>query len=144
MDGTAIREAFIKPGSFIEVGGSSIKVQSQTEQFAVEPYEKEEFGLLIGKSTLMREVFSIIDRVAPTDTTVMIQGETGTGKELIARSTHQLSSRKDEAFVVFDCSAVAPTLIESELFGHVKGSFTGAISDRRGAFEVAHKGDTFS
>ncbi len=143
LDGTSVREAFVTPGAVIEIGGTSIKVMSRSQQFAVEPSEKTEFGQLKGKSVKIREVFSILDRVAPTDATVLIQGETGTGKELVARAIHQFSHRAQEAFVVFDCSAVSPNLIESELFGHVKGSFTGAIADRRGAFEAAHRGTLF-
>jgi DNA-binding NtrC family response regulator len=143
LDGTGIREAFVKPGSLIELGSSSIKVMSSSHKYTVEPSNKEEFGGLKGKSTRMREVYSILEKVSPSDATILIMGETGTGKELVARAIHQYSHRSKEAFVVFDCSAVSPNLIESELFGHVKGAYTGAINDRRGAFEAAHRGTIF-
>jgi transcriptional regulator with GAF, ATPase, and Fis domain len=91
----------------------------------------------------MREIFGLIERIAPTDATVLIEGETGTGKDMIARTLHQLSPRADKPFIVVDCGAVAGTLIESELFGHDKGAFTGAVSARQGAFELASGGTVF-
>lgn len=91
----------------------------------------------------MRELFGVIEKIAPTDLTVIVEGETGTGKELAARAMHDLSRRSNKPFVVFDCSAVPESLIESELFGHEKGSFTGAIMTRPGVFEAAHGGTLF-
>jgi transcriptional regulator with GAF, ATPase, and Fis domain len=91
----------------------------------------------------MREIFGLVERIAPTDATVLIEGETGTGKDLIARTLHQLSPRSGAPFIVVDCGAVAGTLIESELFGHEKGAFTGAIAARQGAFELASGGTVF-
>src|SRR5574341_182457 len=91
----------------------------------------------------MLEVYAIVARVAPTRSTVLVQGETGTGKELIARAIHSASPRADRPFVTVDCSALAESLLESELFGHVKGAFTGALTDRRGLFEAAHNGTCF-
>jgi DNA-binding NtrC family response regulator len=91
----------------------------------------------------MRRLFKLLEDVAKNNATVLIEGETGTGKELIAEETHNHSLRKDGPFVVFDCGAVPRELIESSLFGHVKGSFTGAISDRKGAFGEAHGGTIF-
>src|SRR6058998_428252 len=88
----------------------------------------------------MRRLFKLLEDVAKNDATVLIEGETGTGKELIAEEIHNHSPRKDGPFVVFDCGSVPRELIESMLFGHVKGSFTGAITDRRGAFAEAHGG----
>jgi len=84
-----------------------------------------------------------VERIAPTDATVLIEGETGTGKDMIARTLHQLSPRSDKPFIVVDCGAVAGTLIESELFGHEKGAFTGAVAARQGAFELASGGTVF-
>src|SRR5262249_24389603 len=97
----------------------------------------------IGRSVAMRRVFALIERVAPTDTTVLIQGETGTGKELVAEAIHEESGRANGPYVVFDCSAVSPSLIERELFGHVRGAFTGAVADRPGAIEAADGGTLF-
>ena len=98
---------------------------------------------IISVSPKMEKIFSIIKRVAPTDGTVFITGESGTGKELIAQAIHRLSLRKDKPFIACDCSSLAPTLLESELFGHTKGSFSGAIATKQGLFEVANKGTLF-
>ncbi len=100
-------------------------------------------GLFLGRSKRMRQVYDIIDRIAPTDCTVLLTGETGTGKGVIARLIHQRSGRKDNKFVAVNCGTLPETLFESELFGHVKGSFTGAIKDKMGLFETAHGGTIF-
>ncbi len=97
-------------------------------------------GELVGTSPEMQEIFSLIRQVAPTSATVLITGESGTGKELAARALHQLSPRRDSPFVAINCAAMPETLIESELFGHEKGAFTGAVERRRGCFELAHSG----
>ncbi len=101
------------------------------------------FGDLIGKSPSMQKVFEIIDRVAPTDVTVLIQGDSGTGKELVAREIHRRSPRKLMPFVPINCAALPDSLIESELFGHEKGAFTGAVARRIGKFELADGGTLF-
>ena len=98
---------------------------------------------LIGQSPVMRKLFSVIERVAPTDASVLITGATGTGKELAARSIHDLSPRRDHAFVDINCSAIPETLIEAELFGHQRGTFTGAHENRSGLFEKASGGTLF-
>jgi len=98
---------------------------------------------VIGHSRAMRDVFEAVRSVAPTDTTVLIQGETGTGKELVARAVHELSSRAAGSFVAVNCSALAEGVLESELFGHLKGAFTGAHSSRVGLFAAAHGGTLF-
>jgi transcriptional regulator with PAS, ATPase and Fis domain len=91
----------------------------------------------------MQRVFALIRRVAPTDGTVLVTGESGTGKEMVVRAIHRLSRRKNHPLMACDCSALAPTLLESELFGHVKGSFSGAIATKQGLFEAAHRGTLF-
>lgn len=101
------------------------------------------YGRIIGASDTMRKVFRWIERVGPTDSTITIYGESGTGKELVARAIHAASARRDEAFVAVHCGALPETLIESELFGHEKGAFTGAEKKRRGRFELAHRGTLF-
>ncbi len=101
------------------------------------------FGKLIGRSESMQRVYDLIERVAPSDATVLITGETGTGKEIVAQTLHALSKRARAAFVPINCGAVAPTLIESELFGHERGSFTGADRAHKGVFERAHGGTLF-
>jgi|GEM_PF-218418 len=102
-----------------------------------------EFCGIIGKDSKMQVVYRLIEDIAPTDATVLIQGESGTGKELVARAIHQRSDRKDGSFVVINCSAYPDTLLESELFGHEKGAFTGAVRQRAGRFELAHGGTVF-
>ena len=102
-----------------------------------------QFGRLLGKSARMQQLFATADQVAATDVTVLIQGESGTGKELLAREMHDRSPRKKAAFVPVNCAALPDTLIESELFGHEKGAFTGASEQRKGKFELAHGGTLF-
>ena len=105
--------------------------------------ENLHFGLLVGTSPAMRHIYKLILQVAKTKTNVLITGESGTGKELIAKAVHQESDRSDQPFVVINCGGIPETLMESELFGHKKGSFTGATSDKKGLFEEAHKGTIF-
>jgi two-component system response regulator HydG len=102
-----------------------------------------EFSGIIGKDPKMQLIYKLIEDIAPTDATVLIQGESGTGKELVARAIHRRSPRKKKPFVVINCSAYPATLLESELFGHEKGSFTGAIRQKSGRFEQAHGGTVF-
>ena len=101
------------------------------------------FGNIVGKSTALQKVLRAIQTVAPTDSTVLIYGETGTGKELIARAVHHLSARQSNAFIKLNCAALPTGLLESELFGHEKGAYTGAITQRAGRFELAHRGTIF-
>jgi DNA-binding NtrC family response regulator len=105
--------------------------------------DRSKFHNIIGKNKTMQEVFKLIGKVAPTDSTVLIRGQSGTGKELIARAIHQNSFRKDKKFIAVDCGALPETLLESELFGHVKGSFTDAVVTKRGLLEVADGGTFF-
>jgi len=98
---------------------------------------------LVGASPRMQEVYRLIRKVAPTSSTVLIVGETGTGKELVAKAIHTLSPRRSHRFFAVDCGTLSASLLESELFGHVKGAFTGAVGDKRGIFEVAHRGTVF-
>jgi two-component system, NtrC family, response regulator AtoC len=100
-------------------------------------------GEIVGSSPTMVEVFKTIAKVAATDATVLIQGESGTGKELVARSIHRLGTRKEKPFQAVNCASIAESLLESELFGYVRGAFTGATASKRGIFEVAHRGTVF-
>lgn len=104
---------------------------------------KLQFSKIIGQSPQMQEVFSLIEKVADSDSTILITGESGTGKELIARAIHNLSPRKNDAFIAINCGAIPTELLESELFGHMRGAFTGAISTRAGRFELADGGTIF-
>ena len=101
------------------------------------------FGKIIGKSKSMRDVFETIQKVAPSNATILVEGESGTGKELVAKAIHFNSPRRDNPFVAVNCSALAEGLLESELFGHEKGAFTGAVSSKKGRFELAHGGTLF-
>lgn len=105
--------------------------------------EQYQFEDIVGKSPKMQEVYRLIESIAPTTTTVLVQGESGTGKELVAHAIHERSHRKEKPFVVINCSAIPENLLESELFGHKKGSFTGAVADKRGLFEEADHGTLF-
>ncbi len=143
INGTRVKEAYLAPGDLIKIGNSTLEFLATDQKVRLEPSKLESFGTMVGKSIKMRQIFSILEKISPTHATVIIEGETGTGKELVARAIHENSQRKGKPFIVFDCSSVAPNLIESELFGHEKGSFTGAVRSRRGAFEEANGGTIF-
>src|ERR1044071_8273193 len=98
------------------------------------------YGELVGKSESIRKIYFLIEQVAPSSASVLITGESGTGKELVARTIHKMSPRHDKPFVAINCSAIPESLMESELFGHEKGAFTGAASRRQGCFELADTG----
>ena len=116
------------------------EAKRENERLRRQLQERGAFGELIGGSAPMREVYSLIEQVAPSSASVLITGESGTGKELVARTIHQLSPRHDRPFIGINCSAIPETLMESELFGHEKGAFTGAASRRQGCFELADGG----
>jgi len=115
----------------------------EKERTSSELLDNLHFNTIIGRSPGMQAIYKRIAQVGPTKTNVLITGESGTGKELIARAIHEQSNRKDKPFVVVNCGGIPDTLIESEFFGHIKGSFTGAISDKQGLFESANKGTIF-
>jgi two-component system NtrC family response regulator len=119
------------------------KLERENERLAQELEGRHKFEEIIGSCLKMQEVFNIIRRVSPTDATVIITGESGTGKELVARAIHYLSPRKDKPFGVINCGAIPENLLESELFGHEKGSFTDAHIKKIGKFELANKGTIF-
>ncbi|MEX0856402.1 MAG: sigma-54 dependent transcriptional regulator, partial [Gemmatimonadota bacterium] len=122
---------------------NALEVRGLSESVAQLRSEVEAHHEIVGGSFAIRQVLDRIERVAPTDARVLITGENGTGKELVARATHRLSKRAQHPFVEVNCAAIPAELIESELFGHRKGSFTGAIQDRAGKFEQAHRGTLF-
>ncbi len=143
LDGVAVRDAYARADSTISVGNSQLRLNLLHDEVLVPLSSRERFGALVGISPAMRVVFTMLERAAAVDDTVLLEGETGTGKEIAAEALHEESTRSGGPFVVFDCSAVAPTLMESELFGHVRGAFSGAIADREGAFEAADGGTLF-
>ncbi len=138
--GARLVEAEVPLGAVLTLVDSSIAIQPRWQLKEVMPSASRSFGEVLGESAAMREVFAILERVAPTDVTVLIEGETGTGKELVARSIHGASARSSKPYVVFDCGSIPNELAESELFGHKRGSFTGATTDRAGAFQQADGG----
>ncbi len=138
-----VREVFLESGTTFKVGKSLIQFDLTEDVAEVRFSGKERFGNMLGKSLAMREIFSLLERVAATDYTVLVEGESGTGKELVAEAVHMHSPRSKGPFIVVDCSAIPRDLIESELFGHLKGAFTGATTTRKGAFEAARGGTLF-
>jgi transcriptional regulator with PAS, ATPase and Fis domain len=138
-----IFEAVLVGSSELRIGESTVSVVPLSERIEREQATIDHFGDLLGVSPAMRELFADLSRIADSDVTVLIEGETGTGKELVAESLHRESRRADKPLVVFDCGAVTPTLVESELFGHERGAFTGAVAARAGLFEQADGGTIF-
>ena len=139
-----IRDAYLNDGDLLHIGGVALRFRIHQEQIKSFPlWMSSSFGELYGGSTPMRELFALLDRSAKSDASVLLYGESGTGKELAARALHQRSSRSQRPFVIFDCSTVPPNLIESELFGHAQGAFTGASGTRQGAFASAAGGTLF-
>jgi transcriptional regulator with GAF, ATPase, and Fis domain len=138
-----VKEVYLAPDTHFRVGRTEMVFTPIDEIIDVEPSSEANFEGLVGNSVAMREVFGILERVAPTDLTVLICGETGTGKELASRAVHSRSGRCDRPLVVFDCGAAPDNLIESELFGHRRGAFTGAVEARPGVFEQADGGTIF-
>jgi DNA-binding NtrC family response regulator len=140
ISGARVGRAELPFGVPVHVGDAEIVLEPRE---APEPARAETFEGMISRDPAMRQVFELVERVAPSDAAVTIFGETGTGKELVARALHARSPRKDGPFVPVNCSAIAETLIESELFGHEKGAFSGAERMRKGAFEEADRGTIF-
>ncbi len=135
VDPTRLKAILQSASRQVETDAADAEVQS------TRPGKKENaLGELVGSSAEMRSVFSLIERVAPSNVSVLVTGESGTGKELVARALHELSSRRNKPFIAVNCAAIPETLIESEIFGHEKGAFTGAIERRAGCFELAEEG----
>ncbi len=143
FEGTRFESLSLSPGAVFRIGETELQLVAPQKSDPMPPAEETAFGSLLGKSRKMREIFAILKRAAKSDATVLITGETGTGKEVVAESIHAGSRRAEHPFVVVDCASIPANLIESELFGHVKGAFTNANSDRMGAFEAADGGTIF-
>ncbi|WP_437607061.1 sigma 54-interacting transcriptional regulator [Sorangium sp. So ce834] len=142
IDGTMIHDAYARPDSAIVIGGTTLRMRMLSDVVELPLSARDRFGRLLGRSVAMRRLFALLERVAPTDATLLIEGETGTGKELAAEAVHRASPRADRPFVVFDCSAVPEGAIEGELFGQVRGAYNGAAL-RVGRFEQADGGTLF-
>lgn len=138
-----IKDVYINSPITFRCGAVEIAFEQTPDVVDVTISSSNHFGRLLGQSIAMREIFGLLERIAPSPVTVLVEGESGCGKELVAAALHERSPRANKPFIIFDCSAVSKDLIESELFGHVKGAFTGAISDRKGAFLQANGGTIF-
>lgn len=138
-----IKEAYLRPGMEVRAGDVELRFEPVYRAVDVRPSDEEKFGKLVGRSVRMRQVFTLLERVAKSDATVVLMGETGSGKSAVARAIHDGSPRSSGPFVTVDCGAIAETLIESELFGHERGAFTGANQTRKGALEQAQGGTLF-
>jgi DNA-binding NtrC family response regulator len=143
LDGVRVADAWLRNGSLIRMGQSVLRFQLAEESNSVRLASRSHFGSLVGESVAMRAVFAVLERAAAASSTVLLQGETGTGKDLAAASIHEEGDRAKGPFVVVDCSAIPQNLLESELFGHEAGAFTGASQRRIGAFEAASGGTLF-
>ncbi|MBL8913737.1 MAG: sigma 54-interacting transcriptional regulator [Archangium sp.] len=142
VNGVSISEAVAEPGMKVQFGELALMVE-RTSQVEEPLAAAARFGRLVGHSAAMRALFHQLEKLAPSNTTVLLQAESGSGKELVARALHDASPRAGGPWVVLDCAGVAPTLLESALFGHEKGAFTGAVARKAGVFEEANGGTLF-
>jgi len=140
LGGYKVESAWLKNGAQLALGMTTLRFEVLGEETREPLPEGEGYGRALGRSAAMRRIFSLLPRIAASDASVLIEGETGTGKTLLADAIHQASPRAGKPFLVVDCGAITPTLVESELFGHERGAFTGAVSGRKGAFQEAHGG----
>ena len=143
LNGILIREAYLEYGSIIGLGNTRLQFVPLEERVDIPPSEERSFGDVLGGGLEIRRIFTMLKKISPSDVTVTVEGETGTGKELVARAIHSHSQRAKGPFVVIDCGSISKSLVESELFGHERGAFTGATQTRRGAFEMADGGTIF-
>jgi DNA-binding NtrC family response regulator len=143
VEGVRVKEAQVKHGDVLCLGRARLRFEQLDERERLELSARGAFGPLVGSSLVMRSVFANLERAARTDATILLEGETGTGKGAVAEALHAAGPRAGGPFVVVDCGALAPTLLESELFGHERGAFTGAEARRIGAFEEASGGTIF-
>jgi DNA-binding NtrC family response regulator len=138
-----VEKVWLKPGALVDIGQTRLRFDVLDDRVREPLATEERWGRALGRSQGMRRLFALLPRLAATDSTVLLEGETGTGKSLIAEALHEAGLRRTAPFMVLDCGAIPPTLIESELFGHEKGAFTGAANVRRGIFEAAAGGTVF-
>lgn len=143
LGGCRVREVYLAPNTSFRAGNTTFSFQPSDEVVEIPLSAEEHFQGVIGRSVAMREVFATLAKVAPSELTCLIEGDTGTGKERIARAIHDASRRSSKPYVVLDCSSIPKDLMESYVFGHEKGAFTGAVSLHKGAFEQANGGTLF-
>ena len=142
-EGSRVQEGVVGVGATLKLGRSFVRIAPLPSPLDLPPSQSRRFGELVGESLALREVFAVLELAARSDVTVLLEGETGTGKELAARALHEHGGRRGGPFVAIDCAALPETLVESELFGHVRGAFTGARAAREGAFARADGGTLF-
>jgi two-component system, NtrC family, response regulator HydG len=140
VDGVPVIDAWLVGGSALRAGATVLRVEKAEKGERVVVSARTRFGGVVGASAAMRRIYPLCEKLARSDVPVVVEGETGTGKEVLAESLHTEGPRAQGPFVVFDCTAVAPNLVEAELFGHERGAFTGAVGQRKGVFEQAHGG----
>ena len=143
VDGVQVKEAFLRGGSILRLGRAVVRFQFLNESHQLPVSESDHFGAMVGTSQPMRTAFALLERAARSDVTVLLEGETGTGKGRAAEAIHHASARRDHNFMIVDCGSIPANLLESELFGHEKGAFTGAETRRIGVFEEADRGTIF-
>ncbi len=143
FQGARFESIQVGAGASVRLGETELRVMGDDGVMGLAPSTADRFGDLLGVSLIMRQVFAMLERIAASDSAILIQGETGTGKELVAEAVHLASARRAGPLVVCDLAGIPPTLIESELFGHVRGAFTNADREREGAFVQAHGGSIF-
>jgi DNA-binding NtrC family response regulator len=143
FEGSRVAEVTVPAGSTLLVGKTALRIEPEAQPLDLPPSQARRFGELVGESLAMREVFAVLERVAASDATLLVEGETGTGKELVARAIHETSPRRRGPFVAINCGAIPENLLESELFGHVRGAFTGAATARAGMIVRADGGTLF-
>lgn len=143
VDGVPVQAAYLRSGATLTVGRTQLRCDVDADQVKIALSGRSRFGLMHGTSPAMRAVFSVLERAAEINSTIILEGETGTGKELAAESIHMEGPRSNGPFIVVDCGAIPPDLLESELFGHQRGAFTGAVASRDGAFVAASGGTVF-
>jgi DNA-binding NtrC family response regulator len=142
-EGSRVSQVTVPAGTTLLVGRTALRIEAEAQPLDLPPSRARRFGELVGESLAIREVFAVLERVADSDATVLVEGETGTGKELVARALHDGSRRRRGTFVAVDCGALPESLLESELFGHVRGAFTGAAAARDGMIVRADGGTLF-
>src|ERR1019366_9911185 len=143
LDGVVVRDAYLRAGSVLQLGRVSLRFRPSDRSTPLPLSSRTELGALVGRSAAMRACFAVLERAAASDAVLLMEGETGTGKSQAARAVHRLSARSGGPFLTVDCGAIPANLVESELFGHRRGAFTGAVEDRAGVFEAADGGTVF-
>jgi len=136
----AVRDAYLRGGESLQIGQTRLRVERHAAAAPRLPSDRTGFGRVLGESLAMRRLYPLVERLAASDIPLVVEGETGTGKEALAEAIHERSARAGGPFVVFDCTATPAQLMESDLFGHERGAFTGAVALRKGVFELAHGG----